>query len=56
MPHAIHIATLKRMPQSPEPVDIKLWTRSGEIQCWAPLHLSPLRLLQRYAKNETAGL
>ena len=34
MPHAIHITTLKRMLQSPEPVDIKLWTRSGEIQCW----------------------
>ena len=34
MPHAIHISTLKRMLQSPEPVDIKLWTRSGEIHCW----------------------
>lgn len=34
MPHAIHITTLKRMLQSPEPVDIKLWTRSGEIQRW----------------------
>ena len=34
MPHAIHITTLKRMFQSPEPVDLKLWTRSGEIQCW----------------------
>ena len=22
------------MLQSPEPVDLKLWTRSGEIQCW----------------------
>lgn len=32
--HAIHITTLKRMLQSPEPVDLKLWTRSGEIQCW----------------------
>ena len=31
MPHAIHITTLKRMLQSPEPVDLKLWTRSGEI-------------------------
>ena len=30
MPHAIHITTLKRMLQSPEPVDLKLWTRSGE--------------------------
>lgn len=34
MPHTIHITTLKRMLQSPEPVDIKLWTCSGEIQCW----------------------
>lgn len=34
MPHTIHITTLKRMLQSPEPVDLKLWTRSGEIQCW----------------------
>ena len=34
MPHAIHITTLKRMLQSPEPVDIKLWTRSGEILSW----------------------
>ena len=34
MPHAIHITTLKRMLQSPEPVDIKLWTRSGEIHRW----------------------
>ena len=34
MLHAIHITTLKRMLQSPEPVDLKLWTRSGEIQCW----------------------
>ena len=34
MPHAIHISTLKRMLQSPEPVDLKLWTRSGEIQSW----------------------
>ena len=34
MPHIIHITTLKRMLQSPEPVDLKLWTRSGEIQCW----------------------
>ena len=22
------------MLQSPDPVNIKLWTRSGEIQCW----------------------
>ena len=34
MSHAIHITTLKRILQSPEPVDLKLWTRSDEIQCW----------------------
>ena len=34
MPHAIHITTLKCMLQYPEPVDLKLWTRSGEILCW----------------------
>lgn len=34
MPHTIHIPTLKRMPQSPEPVDPKLRMHSGEIQCW----------------------
>ena len=32
MPHAIHITTLKRMLQSPEPVDLKLRMRSGVIQ------------------------
>uniref|UniRef100_UPI003FEF14FE hypothetical protein n=1 Tax=Alloprevotella sp. TaxID=1872471 RepID=UPI003FEF14FE len=40
MPHAIHITTLKRMLQSPEPVDLKLWTRSGEIQCCTAASLS----------------
>ena len=34
MASSIHISTLKKMLQSPEPVDIQLWTRSGEIQCW----------------------
>lgn len=34
MSQAVHITTLKRMLQSPEPVDLKLWTRSGKIQCW----------------------
>lgn len=29
MPHAIHIPTLKRMLQSPEPVDPKLRMHSG---------------------------
>ena len=34
MASSIHISTLKKMLQSPDPVDLKLWTRSGEIQCW----------------------
>ena len=55
MPHAIHITTLKRMLQSPEPVDIKLWTRSGEIQCWRRCISLRYELLQRHAKNETVG-
>ena len=39
MSHAIHITTIKRMLQSPEPVDIKLWTRSGEIQWCGGVHV-----------------
>ena len=34
MARSIHISTLKKLLQSPDPVDIKHWTRSGEIQCW----------------------
>ena len=34
MPNSIHISTLRLMLQSPDPVDIRLWTRSGEIQFW----------------------
>ena len=34
MASSIHISTLKKMLQSPAPVNIKLWTRSREIQCW----------------------
>lgn len=34
MASSIHITTLKKMLQSPEPVDLRLWTRSGEIQYW----------------------
>ena len=30
MASSIHISTLKKMLQSPDPVDIKLWTRSGD--------------------------
>jgi len=31
---SIHISTARLMLNRPEPVDIKLWTRSGEIQEW----------------------
>ena len=34
MANSIHISTLKKKLQSPDPVNIKLWTHSGEIQCW----------------------
>jgi len=33
-PTPIHISTLRRMLKAGDPVDIKLWTKSGEIQCW----------------------
>ena len=31
---SIHISTARLMLNRPEPVDIRLWTRSGEIQEW----------------------
>ena len=31
---AIHISTLRKILDSPEPIDIRLWTKSGEIQHW----------------------
>ena len=31
---SIHITTLRKILYSPEPIDIRLWTRSGEIQSW----------------------
>lgn len=34
MPHSIHISTARKLLQSPEPLDISLWTKSGEIQHW----------------------
>ena len=34
MAQSIHISTLRRMLKAGDPVDIKLWTKSGEIQCW----------------------
>ena len=34
MARAIHITTMRKMLEAGEPVDIRLWTRSGEIQEW----------------------
>ena len=34
MANSIHISTLRKMLKSGDPVDLKLWTKSGEIQCW----------------------
>lgn len=31
---SIHITTLRKVLASPEPVDLTLWTKSGEIQYW----------------------
>lgn len=31
---AIHISTLRKMLKAGDPVDLKLWTKSGEIQGW----------------------
>ena len=31
---SIHISTMRIMLNRPEPVDITLWTKSGEIQTW----------------------
>ena len=32
--NAIHISTLRKMLKAGDPVDIKLWVKSGEIQEW----------------------
>ena len=34
MAHSIHISTLRKMLKAGDPVDIKLWVKSGEIQEW----------------------
>jgi len=31
---AKHISTLRRMLKASDPADIKLWMKSGKIQCW----------------------
>lgn len=32
--NSIHISTARKLLQSPEPLDITLWTKSGEVQHW----------------------
>ena len=32
--NSIHISTARLILNRPEPVDIRLWTKSGEIQEW----------------------
>lgn len=34
MAQSIHISTLRKMLNAGDPIDIKLWTKSGEIQLW----------------------
>lgn len=34
MARAIHITTMRKMLAAGDPVDIKLWVKSGEIQHW----------------------
>ena len=34
MSRSIHISTMRKMLDAGEPVDIKLWTKSGEVQEW----------------------
>ncbi len=34
MAQSIHISTLRKMLKAGDPVDLKLWTKSGEIQEW----------------------
>jgi hypothetical protein len=34
MANSVHISTLRKMLKAGDPVDIKLWSKSGEIQEW----------------------
>ena len=34
MAHSIHITTLRKMLKAGDPVDLKLWAKSGGIQEW----------------------
>ncbi|MBR1881818.1 MAG: hypothetical protein IJ808_02210 [Muribaculaceae bacterium] len=48
---AIHITTLRKMLKAGDPIDIKLWTKSGEIQEWnncVPLRYDFYKGTQRF--------
>ena len=34
MAQSIHISTLRKMLKAGDPVDLKVWTKTGEIQEW----------------------
>ena len=51
MAQSIHISTLRKMLKAGDPVDIKLWTKSGEIQEWrncVPLRYDFYKGTQRF--------
>jgi len=51
MAQSIHITTLRKMLKAGDPVDIKLWTKSGEIQEWrncVPLRYDFYKGTQRF--------
>lgn len=35
MPNAVHISTLRKMLAAGDPVDLRLWTKKGEIQSYS---------------------
>ena len=48
---SIHISTLRQMLKAGDPVDIRLWTKSGEIQEWkncVPLRYDFYKGVQRF--------
>ena len=49
--NAIHFTTLRAMLKAGDPVDITLWTKSGEIQTWQnciPLRYDHYKGVQRF--------
>ena len=56
MAQIIYICILRRMLKAGDPVDLKLWTKSGEIQCWRNCIPLRLQLLSRYPAVQVARL